>query len=303
MNYMNTYIFIYVLHIKMNIVITGSNKGIGLGIIDRILKDKTHFYKIILCSRTSENGKSAIGYLIEKHGEEIVNEKVNIEQLDITDKSSVSLFINTIKQKYNGRVDCLVNNAGIAVKDEFNEEVVSSTLNTNFHSTVEFTEALLKNEILLKDSKIIFIASELGRSGYLNNKDIISKLENIHITYDELCFISNSAVQSIKNNQWEEDGWPIDGYKAYSLSKILLITYATSLSNRKDILENGIQVYSCSPGWVRSDMGGPQAIKSIEEGVECPVFLINLEHSIAKHIQGEFFYDCKVQPKTGKIQF
>lgn len=287
----------------MNIVITGSNKGIGLGIIDRILKDKTHFYKIILCSRLSDNGKSALAYLIEKHGEEIINDKVNLEQLDITDKSSVSSFINAIKTKYDGRIDCLVNNAGILLKNEFNEEIVKSTLNTNFHSTVEFTEALLENGLLGKDSKIIFIASELGRTGHLNNKDLISKLENIHITYDELSSISYSAVESFKNNRWEDDGWPVDGYKAYSLSKILLITYATSLSNRKDILENGIQVYSCSPGWVKTDMGGPQAIKTIEEGVECPVYLINLEHSIAKHIQGEFFSNSKVHLKTGKLEF
>ena len=38
----------------------------------------------------------------------------------------------------------------------------------------------------------------------------------------------------------------------------------------------------------------PKAERSIEEGVLCLVYLINLEYKIKKEFQGQFFYDSKV---------
>ena len=70
--------------------------------------------------------------------------------------------------------------------------------------------------------------------------------------------------------------------------------YASLLGFRKSVYEKNIQIYSCCPGWVRTDMGGPKAFKSIEEGVICPIYLIELKHEINDQIQGKFFEDCKV---------
>ena len=70
--------------------------------------------------------------------------------------------------------------------------------------------------------------------------------------------------------------------------------YASLVAYRSNITEKNVQVYSCCPGWVRTDMGGPKASRSIEEGVVCPLYLVELEHKINKDLQGRFFEDCKV---------
>ena len=36
---------------------------------------------------------------------------------------------------------------------------------------------------------------------------------------------------------------------------------------------SGVLVNACCPGWVRSEMGGPDADKSLEEGADTPVWL------------------------------
>ena len=96
---------------------------------------------------------------------------------------------------------------------------------------------------------------------------------------------------SIEVGNFKEEGW---GSNIYAVSKMCINKYASLLGSRESINSKGIQVYSCCPGWVRTDMGGPRAQRSIEEGVICPVYLVELEHKINKELQGKFLEDNKV---------
>jgi NAD(P)-dependent dehydrogenase (short-subunit alcohol dehydrogenase family) len=58
---------------------------------------------------------------------------------------------------------------------------------------------------------------------------------------------------------------------AYSVSKAALNAYTTALANR--IRERHILADVVHPGWVQTDMGGPGAQISPEEGTETIVFL------------------------------
>lgn len=64
-------------------------------------------------------------------------------------------------------------------------------------------------------------------------------------------------------------------------------THAHTLG-KKDILIN-----ACCPGWVRTDMAGPKAPLSPEEGAETPVMLALLPPA-AGSPSGEFWKDKKV---------
>ena len=75
---------------------------------------------------------------------------------------------------------------------------------------------------------------------------------------------------------------------------MLINKYTDILGRNQKILENVIQVYSFCPGHTKTEMGGPDAERTIEEGVKCPVYLIELEHKINQAFQGKFFYDCKI---------
>ena len=62
------------------------------------------------------------------------------------------------------------------------------------------------------------------------------------------------------------------GYAAYRISKAGL----NALTRILAVEEPGILVNCLNPGWVRTDMGGPDAPRSVEEGADTAVWLATL---------------------------
>jgi NAD(P)-dependent dehydrogenase (short-subunit alcohol dehydrogenase family) len=62
------------------------------------------------------------------------------------------------------------------------------------------------------------------------------------------------------------------GYPGYRVSKAALNALTRILSNE----ERGILVNSMCPGWVRTDMGGAGAPRSVAEGADTAVWLATL---------------------------
>ncbi len=60
-------------------------------------------------------------------------------------------------------------------------------------------------------------------------------------------------------------------YPAYSISKTALNGLTRVLAG--ELEGTGVIVVSVDPGWVRTDMGGPGAPLSVEEGIETPLWL------------------------------
>ena len=61
---------------------------------------------------------------------------------------------------------------------------------------------------------------------------------------------------------------------AYRVSKTALNALTRILT--AELEDENILVNSCCPGWVRTDMGGPGAPRSVEEGADTPVWLATL---------------------------
>ena len=76
------------------------------------------------------------------------------------------------------------------------------------------------------------------------------------------------------------------GYPGYRFSKTALNALTRVLSQE----EPGILVNSVCPGWVRTDMGGPAAPRSVEEGADTVVWLATLPDDGPT---GGFFRDRK----------
>jgi NAD(P)-dependent dehydrogenase (short-subunit alcohol dehydrogenase family) len=75
---------------------------------------------------------------------------------------------------------------------------------------------------------------------------------------------------------------------AYSMSKAALNAFTRQLAAATK--GTGVLVNSVSPGWVRTDMGGPGAPRSVEQGADTIVWLATLD---AKGPTGGFFSERK----------
>lgn len=107
-----------------NIIVTGSNKGIGYGIVENLAQKQG--WNIIMACRNVELANKSRDELLGK----FKDANIHVEQLDVTDKKSIQNFVQLVADKYK-TVDVLINNAGVARKgDEFNEEVAQWTFAT-----------------------------------------------------------------------------------------------------------------------------------------------------------------------------
>ncbi|UDI77416.1 SDR family NAD(P)-dependent oxidoreductase [Staphylococcus taiwanensis] len=141
-------------------LITGGNKGLGFETAKEI-KERGH--KVYIGSRDADRGRKAADEL----GVEFV-------QLDVTDDISVQNAFKTI-QEQEGRLDVLVNNAGISGgfkrPAELTVEDVQNVYNTNVFGIVRMMNTFIP---LLEQSEqpvVVNVSSGLGSFGMVTNPD------------------------------------------------------------------------------------------------------------------------------------
>ena len=269
------------------VLVTGSNKGIGYGIIESLLEKKSNL-RIILTSRNEELGKKSYNKLLSQYPD--FKNYFFYHQLDITKKDSIDNLISWIKKEF-GKIDYLVNNAGLGTHGVTTDlNLHKAVININAFGTINFTEEMLKNDMINKSGKIILLGSMMGNLGYLKSQELKNKFKNAK-TYQELLNLAESFIKSYENNSVEKDGWCKN---SYCVSKMVVNSYARVLSYRDEIEKNDISVFAAHPGWVKTDMTGPEAPLTIKEGAVNEVFLIELPDGINRKYQGKYFDSCKV---------
>ncbi|MFF5003387.1 SDR family NAD(P)-dependent oxidoreductase [Streptomyces phaeochromogenes] len=137
-------------------LITGANKGIGFETARQLLELG---HVVYIGARDIERGKKAAAAL----GAQFV-------QLDVTDDASVSSALATIDSA-EGRLDVLVNNAGILGSEVINGPEAVRVFDTNAVGVVRVTEAALP--LLRKSSNptVVNVSSSLGSFWAVNNPD------------------------------------------------------------------------------------------------------------------------------------
>jgi short-subunit dehydrogenase len=207
--------------------------------------------------------------------------------LDISSETSINnlaewLGINKIK------IDVLLNNAGVYdKKDPTGAKCFDYTFATNVYGTVNLTEKVLNENLINKNGKIILLASKLGDINLLkDNLRQEFRKENADLNY--LYYLSGKYKKAIQDGRSEEEGWVKE---CYHVSKMIVNKYATILTDYENVRQNNIQIYSCTPGWVKTDMGGANAPLTLEEGVITPAYLVELDHVLYPELQGKFISD------------
>jgi NAD(P)-dependent dehydrogenase (short-subunit alcohol dehydrogenase family) len=205
-------------------VVTGGNRGIGFEICRQLAARGAG---VVLTARERAAGEAAVKKLAGgKHA-------ATFHPLDVTDGASIERLRDFLKDTY-GRLDVLINNAGIIAKGEapalkVDLATVRQTLETNALGPLHLTQALVPLLRRGTSPRIVNMSSGMG------------------------ALTDNGG-----------------GYAAYRMSKTLLNAVTAILAAE---LAGSVAVNSVCPGWVKTDMGGRNATRDVAEGADTAVWL------------------------------
>ena len=117
-------------------IVTGGSRGIGRGIVEALLADG---WRVHLCSRSPESVETALGELRGKFGDRVQGKAV-----DVRNQEEVEGFVQGVLSA-EGRIDCLVNNAGLgrfAPVHELTGDQWREVLQTNLDGAFYFLRAV-----------------------------------------------------------------------------------------------------------------------------------------------------------------
>lgn len=139
------------------ILVTGGGSGLGFYIAKKLYKEGSF---VIITGRNEEK--------LKKAQEEIGNDRVVYKVFDVKDVIKMDSFIDDLFLEY-GKIDCIVNNAGISLHERSFEDVsiddFDSQINTNLRGSYFLTQAFIKKykKNKMKSASIIFISSERSK--------------------------------------------------------------------------------------------------------------------------------------------
>lgn len=234
-------------------LVTGGNKGIGREIARQLAKQGI---AVAIGSRDEARGAEAAAGLREGGGD------VHHIRLDVTEPADIAALPGAIRERF-GRLDILVNNAGIAhdaglAPSQTPLAIVREVFEANVFGAIAVTQALLP---LLK----------AGPAGRIVNL--------------------SSGLGSLSRMSDPSDPFYGMNPLGYNMSKTALNAFTVALA--KELKGSRIKVNSADPDWVRTDMGGPGATHSVEEGADTPAWLATLPDDGPT---GGFFHERRPVP-------
>jgi NAD(P)-dependent dehydrogenase (short-subunit alcohol dehydrogenase family) len=209
---------------KPVIVVTGGNRGIGFEICRQLAGRGA---QVVLTARQPGAGEEAVKKLAAQ------KLAARFHPLNVTDPKNAAGLRDHLEGTF-GRLDVLINNAGIFLKEDspgldVKLETVRATLETNTLAPLQLSQVMAPLLKRSRAARIINVSSGLGA---------LSEMEG--------------------------------GYAAYRISKTALNAVTAILAAE---LRGAVAVNSVCPGWVKTDMGGANAEREVAQGADTPVWL------------------------------
>lgn len=200
------------------ILITGANRGIGLGLTQHYV---SLGFQVYATCREQATAKDLM--TLAK-----ASQNLSVLTCDVANEDSVNSLAQSLKSV---QLDVFINNAGVyGPKGEHfgdvNAESWQDVLNVNTIAPLMLTQALHPNLKHSQLSKVALISSKMG---------------------------------SVTDNSYGRS-------YVYRSSKAALNAVGKSLAI--DLATDNIAVTILHPGWVQTDMGGPDALISVDESVK-----------------------------------
>lgn len=137
-----------------NILITGGGRGLGFYIAQKCILEGAN---VVIVGRNEDVLKTASKEL-----------KCRYIAFDLSNISNISKMLNEAKNMLDGRIDCLVNNAGISLHEKSMMEVTLETfdkqLDINLKAPYFLTQNFIKHciDVHNKKASVVFVSSERG---------------------------------------------------------------------------------------------------------------------------------------------
>ncbi len=213
-------------------LITGANKGLGRETVRRLLAEG---HEVWLAARDRSAGQAAADEL----GARFV-------QLDVTDEDSVTAAAAVVAAATGGRLDVLINNAGIAggrkPAGEVTADDVRSVFETNVFGVVRVTQAFLPLLERSDSPVVVNVSSGMGSIAVTTDPDRF-EATLIGIAYPA----SKTAVN------------------------MLTTQYAKAFAQ--------IRINAVDPGYTATDLNRHNGTQSVEEGTDAIVAMAKLDPS------------------------
>ncbi|XP_052809194.1 C-factor-like [Mya arenaria] len=223
-----------------SVLVTGANRGIGLEFVRQFLALKTPPKFIFACCRVPEN-VADLNSIAEK------SPSVHVVKIDVTDDSIIGGARAYVESTVGADgLNLLINNAAVGVQKRLQEvtrEEMRRHYEANAIGPLMVARAFLP---LLKQAASLSPAAPMS----------CSRAAIINIS---------SVLASISENS-------SGGGYAYRPSKAALNMLTTNLA--LELKEDGILATAVHPGWVKTEMGGPNALIDTGESITAMMSLL-----------------------------
>jgi NAD(P)-dependent dehydrogenase (short-subunit alcohol dehydrogenase family) len=216
-------------------LITGANKGLGYETARRL---GALGMKVLVGARDRARGERAVVALREGGAD------AEALDLDLADAASIAAAAREVDRRF-GRVDVLVNNAGVGggqLPSQEDPVAMRALFETNAYGTIAVTQALLP---LL----------ERSRAGRIVN--VSTSLASLTLAADPTHRIA---------------AWNM--LFGYAASKAVVNAFTVRLAH--ELRARGIKVNAVCPGYVATDFNGHRGVRSVEQGAEIIVRMATL---------------------------
>ncbi|XP_026285055.2 C-factor isoform X2 [Frankliniella occidentalis] len=228
-----------------SVFITGSNRGIGLEIVKQLLAHASPPATLFATCRNPDSA-TELQALAKNHS------NLKIVKLDVLDFDSYEGVANMISDVVGDKgLNVLINNAGIIRGRKGSLSLVNAQDMIDVYCTNTVAPILLIKALrpLLKQ------AAEVNKS----STGGWSRAAIINIS---------SSLGSVSSNE-------IGGFLEYRESKAALNMAARSIA--LELGPENILVLSVCPGWVKTDLGGTDAVGTVEDSVKS---MLNLFYNL-----------------------
>lgn len=210
-------------------------------------------YRVVLTSRDTAKGQDAAARLRRQ------DLPVDYHPLDVTDADSIDRLAQAIERDY-GRLDVLVNNAGVFLDSIGSDDPAQDSV---FDADLDMVRASMETNVYgpLRLCQVL-IPLMRGEGRVVNLSSGMGQLSDM-----------NGCCPG------------------YRLSKTAINAMTRIFAD--ELKATDVKVNSVCPGWVRTDMGGPAATRSVEQGAETIVWLATLPDTGPS---GGFFRDKQPIP-------